>query len=214
MIDVIIPTKTCERLLPILTRCISSLRASEDFDFNVVLVESQACKVEVGQDMTILYDRPTFNYNHALKLGIDVTVGDWVVMANNDLVFHPGWFSAIRSVWETMPTVRSFCPWNGQDGYHNYVYADNPNRVIFGYRVCYEVGGWCLVCRRDVLETIDLSERVDFWYSDNVYADELQKHRIPHALIRDSRVDHLTSQTVDFSVYDSRVDLLKYRGEM
>lgn len=214
IVDVIIPTRTDARILPLLSACVGSLRASEQgVWFNVVLVESGPEIVEVGQDVTIKFDREEFNYNHALKQGINSTSGEWVVLANNDLIFYPHWFTEILTVNSLFPSIRSFTPWNGHNGYHDFIYHGTPGNVFVGRRVCYEIGGWCIVCKREVLEAIDLSERVNLWYSDNIYADELTKHRIEHALVKSSKVNHITSQTIDFSKYDTRMDYLKYKGE-
>jgi hypothetical protein len=65
-----------------------------------------------------------------------------------------------------------------------------------GYGVGYELAGWCIVARREIFEIIDLSDRVDFWFSDNIYADELQKHNLKHLLVKNSRVDHTVSKTL------------------
>jgi GT2 family glycosyltransferase len=195
-------------------RCVSSLRQSEtEHVFNIVLIESGADKIDVGQDATIMWELPEFNYNGALKLGINSTSNDWVVLANNDLIFHPGWMSEIFKVHDQFPLIKSFSPWNTINAYHDSIYPNFPVPMIIGYRVCYEVCGWCLVAKREVLETIDLSDRVNLWYSDNIYADELLKHKFVHALVKNSLVDHLCTQTIDFTKYDSRADLLKYQGK-
>lgn len=211
IVDVVIPSKTNYSNLCMVKECIRSLRAAElDIKFNVILVESSAIAEDVGQDITIMYDRPTFCYNAALNMGIAKSVNEWVILANNDLIFHHGFFDWVLSIFCQYPAIRSFSPWNAHGNWHPSVYpADVPN-IIPGYRICYEITGWCLMTRREVLNTIDLSERVDFWYSDNIYADELKKNGFIHALLKHSRVDHITSQTVDFRNYDSEIDRVKY----
>jgi len=211
IVDVIIPSKTSEKLSPILAQCIGSLKASEDeITFNVVVVESGE-QIDCGQNKTIVYDRDEFCYNHALNMGIKATKSEWVILANNDLIFRHLFMSEIVFYSAMMPTVKSFSPWNSHGGWHDNLFGDSPlNRAFFGYRTCYELTGWCIIVKREILEKIDLSERVNFWYSDNVYADELIKINESHALIRASKVDHLCSQTIDFSQYNAEIDRASY----
>ena len=46
-----------------------------------------------------------------------------------------------------------------------------------------------------MLSKIELSEEIAHWYSDNNYADELQKYGFRHALVSASKVHHLEKQT-------------------
>jgi hypothetical protein len=206
LIDVVIPSKTSEHNWSMVARTISSLRISEPFfDFNVILVESGE-QMNCWQDYTVRFDQDRFSYNRALNLGIREGVADWVVMANNDLFFHAGWFSKILAAWCDHPEISSFSPWNDHHNWHPNLFPNNQSKVLIGERVCRELAGWCIVARRDLLETIDLDERCSLWFSDNIYADELIKHGFNHALVADSKVDHLTSQTIDFSKYDTIID--------
>jgi GT2 family glycosyltransferase len=58
------------------------------------------------------------------------------------------------------------------------------------------ITGWCLTVKREIFKTITLNEEVNFWCSDNTYQDDLIKHGIKHALVRDSIVDHLGGVTL------------------
>lgn len=50
--------------------------------------------------------------------------------------------------------------------------------------------GWCIFQKREIYDYIHLSEDIDFWYSDNDYAEQLKKQNIKHALIKNSIVHH------------------------
>lgn len=214
LVDVIIPSKTTYNHASIVKNTIRSLKESETlFNFNVILVESMPFVTDVGQDSTIVFDRPTFCYNRALNLAIVRTKADWVVLANNDLVFHKDWFGQIMIAHEFHPEVESFTPWNSFHNWHEKCFPDNRINTIIGNRVCYELGGWCIVVKRSVLEKIGrLSERCSLWYSDNIYADALIENGVKHALIANSYVDHLTSQTIDFREYITHKDLEAYQS--
>lgn len=212
-IDVIIPSKTREDILPIARQTIRSLRQSEDeMDFNVVIVESNSKNIEIGQDATIMYDRDDFSYNRALNIGIQATSNEWVVLANNDLIFHDYWFKTIQITHNVNPEYESFSPWNDMHNWHRRIFPDNKYNLIPGYNICRELVGWCIVVKRSVLDRIGpLSERCSLWYSDNIYADALIEHGIKHALVANSFVDHLTSQTINFNEYMTEVDFKKYQ---
>jgi glycosyltransferase involved in cell wall biosynthesis len=209
-VDVIIPSKSSDDNWPMVVKTIQSLRLSEPwFDFNVVLVESGELK-NCGQNLTIDYEDKRFSYNRALNKGIAQTKADWVVMANNDLWFHAGWFSEIIKAWVDNPDIKSFSPWNNYHNWHPRLFPENKSSVLIGSRICRELAGWCIVARREMIETIDIDERCSLWFSDNIYADELEKHGYHHALVCSSLVDHLTSQTIDFSKYDTLEDQKLY----
>jgi GT2 family glycosyltransferase len=201
-VDVIIPSKTTEKHVPFLVQTVSSLKASEtDYKFNVTVVESGLYPVDCGQDDTLSFDQKRFSYNRALNIGIAATDAEWIVLANNDLVFKPGWFSEIIKQHSLWPSIRSFSPWNSYNNWHPRMFPHNEAELILGHRICYELAGWCIIVKRDLMNVIDLDERCSLWYSDNIYADELCKYGHYHALATKSYVDHITSQTIDYNTY-------------
>jgi len=192
-VDVIIPSLSKPELHQMIKECIQSLRSSEaGIDFNIIIVESGAT-VELGQDQTIRYDRAKFNFHHALNQGLEASSNHWVVLANNDLLFHRNWMSKIISVKDQHPDVRSFSPWDPKS--HPTTFTSY-KPLHYGYRIGKELAGWCIVTTRDVLKKVKLTEEVSFWYSDNSYADELQRYNMSHVLVTDSQVTHLCSQTL------------------
>lgn len=211
-VDVVIPSKTIGLLTSTLEDCISSLRISErNINFNVIVVESGPNFVAKGQDITIAYDGEEFNYNHALNQGLKKCSHDWVILANNDLIFRDNFMQEIMAINALYPEIKSFSPWNSFYGWHQNLFP-NAEKIHVGYRICHELAGWCIIAKRDIFDVISLSERVSFWYSDNVYADALMGAGIIHALARDAKVDHITSQTKIVSqeeAFQSYQDYLK-----
>lgn len=204
MIDVIIPSKTVDEKHELLLKnCIDSLRASEKkIKFNVIVIESGPEIKSLGQDTTIRYGNDVFCYNRALNLGLIASLNKWVVFANNDLIFEPGWMHEIIIAHNLRRDIESFSPWNDQWGWHQGVYGPNPvPDIIEGYRIGAELCGWCIVARRSIFfeKNMKLCQTVNFWYSDNVYSDELKKLNIKHALVTRSKVKHLVSQTTQLT---------------
>lgn len=209
-IDIVIPSFTNSKTALMLQTAILTARSAEpDHEFNVIVVESSGSVMNVGQDITIHFDNPTFNYNHALNLGISMCKNDWVILANNDLLFSKNFMTEILKVSCEYPLIKSFSPWNHMYGWHSSIFSGE-HEIYCGYRIGAEIAGWCIVAKREIFDIFELDERVDFWYSDNVYADSLIKHDIIHALVRKSCVAHLVSQTKVVSEIEAKDSLDKY----
>lgn len=195
LVDVIIPSLSLPVHHDMIRNCIGSLRASEkDIAFNVILVESAKEIVELGQDVSILFDLDKFNFHHALNQGLKASQNEWVVFANNDVIFYPGWMQAILEAKNLFPQIESFSPW---EPLRHPRYFGNPPylRVYLGYQTTVTLAGWCIVTTKKVLNQITLSEEISHWFSDNNYADELQKYGFLHGLVTNSLVHHLEEQT-------------------
>jgi len=219
IVDIIMPSKTNAALAPIARSCIESLHASEPrdkFAWNVVVVETEKEETpeNIGQDSTIFYPHKEFNYNGALNLGIKETHSDWVVLTNNDVIFHQGWFREILRINTENPSLMSFCHWCNYDAWHPTRYPNIGNvEFIENDWIGYGMASWTITVKRTLLEAIGtLSERVAFWYSDNVYADALRSKGFKHVLSTKSYVDHLSSKTIRTLSYNSSIDKAAYYG--
>lgn len=216
IIDLIIPSFTDSKTALMLQTAIMTARASEtEHEFNVIVVESSGSEMNVGQNMTLHFDHPQFNYNHALNLGLQMCKSDWVILANNDLLFSKNFMSEILKVSSEYPEIKSFSPWNHMYNWHSSIFSGE-HELYCGYRIGAEIAGWCIVAKREIFDIFKLDERVHFWYSDNVYADALIRNNIIHALVRKSCVAHLVSQTKQVSEIEARSsyeDYLKTLGD-
>lgn len=190
---------TSEELYKMTQKAIDTLHESEDeYVFNVILLESNK-KSEYLYNRCKVYtpDFNHFNYNRYMNYGLCLCENDYVVLANNDLIFHKNWFSEI---YKHKDESHSFGCWNEYDKWHTKlkeIREDEFNEKGFreGYRTSYEMTGWCFVVKREIFDYFKLDERVQFWYSDNVYIDDLQRHNFKHIIVRNSKVDHLCSKT-------------------
>lgn len=142
-----------------------------------------------------IFPRESFNYNKYMNMGIKKSSAEFVCLCNNDLVFHPGWASRILRTFTQYPLLESASPLCEINHKERGIYPDTG--IYMGYEVRKHVTGWCLFFRRSMLQKTGLlDERFRFWYADNDYAKTLEKNRIIHALVSDSWVDHLESQTL------------------
>ena len=180
-------------------RALNSLRLSEkDYNFDIKLLESNkdaaSQKLEYSCCTTIVPSEK-FNYNLYLNYGLEKCSTDWLVVANNDLVFMSGWFSEIMRLHRENPYVKSFSPF--EPNWHRLQGFDPESRdMFFGYRTSKELAGWCIVIHRDVILDCNLFDpRFAFIYQDNDYAETIKSRGYTHALASRSSVYHVTAQS-------------------
>ncbi len=189
-VDVIIPSDGTELYSRVITEASikslrSSLKENSKYRFNVVVVEQNKTITHPYADKVLYYNFP-FNYNRVLNLGISETSGDFVMLCNNDLIYHTGFFDEM---------LRAF-----RIGYLS-LSPTNPLRskptvhpIIEGYGINHDLMGWCIVTKRKLFDRIGkIDEGVSFWYSDNLYADQLKYYKIQHARVAMSFVSHIGS---------------------
>ena len=150
--------------------------------------------VSSNADVVLLQTKP-FCYNKCLNDGFKYTEADWICFANNDVEFLPGWADIIKFDYDSMS------PQNVGWMYHKDLGVD----PIEGFGIGVHITGWCIIAKRETIEKIGgFDVDVDFWCSDNIYAEQLDFHGLKHALIPTSHVKHVASQTL-FKSKDIRV---------
>ena len=129
-----------------------------------------------------------FNYNGYLNQGIAEGNSEYVVLCNSDLTYEPGWAEEIINVMKLYPEFKSASPWCPQ------LHGDNTShigKVYVGHEVRKEFCGWCIFQKRSLYDIIGkLNTGVNFWFSDNILADELRLREIDHILVPTSVVNH------------------------
>ena len=158
-------------------------------ELNVVLVETSGSRVEYrGVNTYVMYEGE-FNYHRALNMGLQFANSDIHILANNDLLFHEGW-DAIGYYMKEMGYDSASAWFKGS------VFPTGPY-VYNGMSIGQHLTGWCLFITKEAMQKIGkLNEGVDFWYSDNLYAEQLKAHGLRHGIFCNVRVDHLGSQTL------------------
>jgi GT2 family glycosyltransferase len=198
-VDAIILSNTDDlKYYGLLQRTINTLAWSEqNHKFNIIVVESNSNYLDKGficpNANSVITPNQKFNYNKFLNIGLKECKNNWIIIANNDLIFTKNWFTKILNFEQKYNHYDSFSPFEPNWRPHKSLTIQE---YYEGYRTAYEIAGWCLVLKRNVLETCGLfDESFEFWYQDNDYAMTLKKHNLKHALVRDSRVYHETSQS-------------------
>ena len=185
--DLIIVSQSNGNLSQITQQCIDSAR-QDGAELNIIVVETgNPYKYDV--DKIIEYNG-MFNYNRALNLGLKYVKNEVHILANNDLIFQPGW----SKIGELMKL----------NGYHSasaissgMTHLQKGDFVYEGYEIEQILTGWCIFADRYCIEKIGkLDESVSFWFSDNLYALQIKEAGIKHGLFANCQVDHLVSQTL------------------
>jgi len=164
------------------------LRSEENIIFHIYVVESNK---DISYDnypcTKTLYTNLPFGYNSYLNLAIREGKSEYVVLCNSDLTYEKNWAINIINEMKNNPLMLSaspFCPQTqNKMNFHN--------EIQYGHTVRRELAGWCIFQQRKIYDIIGrLDEGVDFWFSDNIYADQLIFNEIKHALIVNSIVNH------------------------
>ena len=193
--------KTNDHLLLTLDSVGTLLASDNNIDFNVAIVENRDILYEEmfnhieGNIKTVHYDFK-FNYNKCLNLGASKLSAAHILFCNNDLIFHR---DSIRRLFKGFGSFRSVSPYCNLS--HPTRIYNNPtksgNFLKSGHRIGSRIAGWCIGMERSLFDEIGgFDEDVDFYYSDNIYADQLISAGVEHALVCNSFVDHLKSMTL------------------
>jgi GT2 family glycosyltransferase len=128
-----------------------------------------------------------FHYNAFANFGAGRGSAPWIVIANNDLVFHDGWLHTLLAA--NHPLVSPKCP---RDERQSDI-TENTLGDITGKHL----SGWCFMISRDLWERIGgFDQCVSFWCSDDVVIEQAKAEGVQPMLVPGSLVEHVQSQTL------------------
>lgn len=186
-VDVVILSKAINsKLIGMTVHTVNSLIKSDPtIKFNIILIESSLYAwPELYDKVNLINLEAPFNYNEFMNHGLSLGNADWCLICNNDLDFKSNAISnMIKYGYDSMsakcqnsPKTKSF------------------NKTELGYEVGKHITGWCILFKREVWNRIGkLDICVNFWCSDNVYAEQLKQYNIKHYYIHTSIINHLGS---------------------
>lgn len=192
--DIILVSNAIDDGIRIVTQnCIDSIKNTEKDGhvFNVIVVE-QNKKTSYKNAKTVHYDFE-FNYNRCLNLGLSHSVKKYKGVCNNDLIFHENWqYGIVNALNGHVGSASPYCP----KAHGNSIPADD--KVLVGYQIASRLTGWAIFFTDETLSKIGrINEGVSFWFSDDIYAEQLKFHGIKHGLVCNSFVTHLGSLTLN-----------------
>ena len=186
---IIVARSTSKELVRMTENCINSAR-QDKVDLHVIVVETTP--FPVNYDAQIVRYTGELNYNRALNLGLKHVKGDIHILANNDIIFHKDWSLIGESmIVNEFPSASALSTDPRQRGF------DRGDWIYPGYEIGIHLTGWCIFVTKELIAKIGkFDESFDFWYSDNVYANQLIAAGIIHGLFCNVQVDHITSVTL------------------
>jgi GT2 family glycosyltransferase len=189
--------------------CIDSLNSSSDeHKFNIILIETDSTKEFKYKQENVKVIQPgiEFNYNKFLNIGLKECTNDWILISNNDTIYHKHFLENMFDIQKTETTLLSMSPMDDTWFRHNTFDKQNP--VYYGYRTSYELTGWSILVNKKVFDIIgEFDEEFTFWYQDNDYSNNLIKHKIKHALITNSKVTHLLNRSHGLIERDKKYEM-------
>lgn len=177
----------------------SCIGGANGLPVNVIVMESGTAYYENAKTIP---KHGKFNYNGYANEGAEMGSAEWIMIANNDLVFHDGWLHNLIAAQ------------------HVVVSPHEPNDSRQKAMICNETGdecgrhfsGWCFMIKRSLWRSIGgFDTDVDFWCSDDVVIEQVKAKGIVPMLVKNSIVDHLRSVTLN-KQSDAVQNELKWRN--
>ena len=142
----------------------------------------------IGYDRAGVVHMPSaFNYNGFANFGARRGSAGWIMIANNDLIFHDGWLHSLLAA--QYPLVSPKCPYDERQS----EFVENTTGAITGRHL----SGWCFMIKRELWEHIDgFDESVSFWCSDDALIEQVLELGIEPMIVPGATVEHVQSATL------------------
>ena len=228
-IIIIVATRDCD-IGEMTQQCINSCHnSSKKIQFNVNVIETfaKSSEKQYNNSKVHYFINNKFNYNAALNFGASKCNSQYIGFFNNDLFFEKGWCEELikqienNKIYSTCPYTTENSKWHDKEG-NFFKSATIPRMskesIMIGYDVRRQILGWAIFMDRKVFDTIGgFDTSVEFWYSDNIYAQQLQRAKLKHMVCYDSHVNHLENITLNklsstdrtIKTHNQRINYLK-----
>ena len=178
-------------------RCLSSLFESEQWktgELEVLLIESNKQSVyQYDERVRVLIPDEKFNFHRFLNIGIDNTSGQFIAFCNNDIVFQPKWWTAIKQVKKAHSKFMCFSPLDRSYPMMTEEQMPSTKDYYIGWENKRHFAAWCFVWERKVFDIVGRFDEVfDFYSADDDELMTLRKYAIPNVLVTKSEVKHIS----------------------
>ena len=179
------------------TRCLDSLFASEqwrDGDLEVLLMESNRnATYQYDARVRIMIPEEKFGFHRFFNIGLDNTTGEFIAFCNNDIVFQPGWWTAIKRIKEQHPKFMCFSPLDCSYPMMTEEQMPSTKDYYIGWENKRHFAAWCFVWERKIFDIVGKFDEIfDFYSADDDELMTLRKYAIPNVLVTASEVKHLS----------------------
>jgi hypothetical protein len=159
----------------------SLIKSETDIKFNVYLIENSDYQWNQLKDVTITNLIEPFNYNKFMNLGATMGMSDYIIFANNDLEFTPGFMSEMLIYNFDVMSPKSAT-----------TSSQFRLETCEGYKTSKHVSGWCFCMKREVWNKIGgLDEEFIGWFADDSMIMQILEAGYKHYHISESIVNHL-----------------------
>lgn len=185
IVDLIILSKAATPELRAMTqRTVHSAMTTAHAPINIIVLE-QMPGVTYRHTITFRM-HGEFNYNAFANHGAGLGSADWIMIANNDLIFHDGWLHNLLAAEH--PVVS---PKNPGDRRQEAIVTNTAGTVTGQH-----FSGWCFMLRREVWEKIGgFDEDFRFWCADDATIEQLKAVGVTPMLVPSAEVKHLVAAT-------------------
>ncbi len=178
-------------------RCLDSLFESEQWqkdELEVLLIESnKQSTYQYDERVRVLIPNEKFNFHRFLNVGTAETKGEFLAFCNNDIVFQPGWWTAIKQVKKANPKFMCFSPLDRSYPMMTEEQMPLTKDYYIGWENKRHFAAWCFVWERKIFDIIgSFDELYDFYSADGDELLTLRKYAIPNVLVTHSEVKHLS----------------------
>lgn len=178
-------------------RCIDSLLNSEqwnDGELEILLLESNKKVVSsYPNEVRMLIPDEKFNFHRFLNIGLAETTGNFIAFCNNDIIFQPNWWTAIKRIKEQHPKFMCFSPLDRSYPMMTEEEMPSTKDYYIGWENKRHFAAWCFVWERKVFDIVGKFDEIfDFYSADDDELMTLRKYAIPNVLVTDSEVKHLS----------------------
>jgi GT2 family glycosyltransferase len=196
VVDIVILSNAATTDLRMLTQAtVDTCRAgSNGLPVGIAVLEQQPGVVH-KRCATIWMDEP-FHYNRFANFGARRGSADWILIANNDLLFHDGWLHQLIAA--DHPLVSPKCPRDSRQA----AFTENTVGDITGQHL----SGWCFMVSRGLWDSMGgFDEAVSFWCSDDVVIEQAKAQGVKPMIVPAAVVEHI--QSVTLNTHPHRDDL-------
>ena len=187
VVDIVILSNAATTDLRMLTQAtVDTCRAGANgLPVGIAVLEQQPGVVH-KRCATIWMDEP-FHYNRFANFGARRGSADWILIANNDLLFHDGWLHQLIAA--DHPLVSPKCPRDSRQA----AFTENTVGDITGQHL----SGWCFMVSRGLWDSMGgFDEAVSFWCSDDVVIEQAKAQGVKPMIVPAAVVEHIQSVTL------------------
>ena len=188
IVDVVMPSRAATPKLAQMTQHAidTCVIGANSLPVNIIVLE-QIAGVSY-RDATVIAAPKEFNINAFANRGAALGSADWIMVANNDLVFHPGWLHHLLAA--NHPVVS---PKNPGDSRQVHI-VNNTSGFVNGTHF----SGWCfMIARRLWAEMGGFDADFAMWCADDAIVEQLRAHNVAPMLVPGAVVEHLESVTLN-----------------